>query len=145
MFRVCGQSPERSSARQPSKPSGDFFQLSSRSFKGCCLEVLCVGASSPPLSVAMLHSSQPPHRAPRTTPVLRAGAGERGASSVAVKNMTSAVSVTMSLMQVPSGIAGSAATIAFVTWYQRFGSATNRLRSAVFGVSLVLSLFLQFD
>ena len=34
----------------------------------------CVGASSPPLSVAMLRSSQLPHRAPRTNTVLRVGA-----------------------------------------------------------------------
>ena len=58
--------------------------------------------------------------------------------------MTSAISVAMSLMQVPSGIGGSAATIAFATWHRRFGSAINRLRLAVFGVSLVLSLVLRF-
>ena len=54
------------------------------------------------------------------------------------KSMTSVMSVAM------SGVGGSAATIAFVTWYRRFGSTINRLRSAVFGVSSVLSLFLQF-
>ena len=61
-----------------------------------------------------------------------------------MESMTSAMSVAMSLMQVTSGMGGSAATIAFATWHQRFGSAINRLRSAVFGVSLVLSLFLRF-
>ena len=47
-------------------------------------------------------------------------------------------------MQVPSGIGGGASTIAFATWNRRFGSVINRLRSASFGVSLVLSLFLRF-
>ena len=51
-----------------------FFQPSSRPFEGYCYGVLRVGAYSPPLSAAMLRSSQPPHRAPRTNPVLRAGA-----------------------------------------------------------------------
>ena len=58
--------------------------------------------------------------------------------------MTSVMSVAMSLMQVPPGIGGSASAIAFATWHRRFGSVINRLRSAVFGVSLVLSLFLRF-
>ena len=39
------------------------------------------------------------------------------------------------MMQVSSGIGGSAATIVFATWHRRFGSAINRLTSAVFGVS----------
>ena len=42
--------------------------------KGYCCGVLRVGVSSPPLFVTMIHSSQPPHQAPRTKPVLRAGA-----------------------------------------------------------------------
>ena len=53
-------------------PEG-FFQPSSRPFEGCCYGVLRGGASSPPLSVAMMRLSQTPHRAPRTNPVLRAG------------------------------------------------------------------------
>ena len=64
---------------------------------------------------------------------------ERGTNSAAVKSMTSAMSVAMSPMQVPSGIGGRASTIAFATWHRRFGSVINRLRSASFGVSLVLS------
>ena len=48
-------------------------------------------------------------------------------------------------MQVPSGIGGSASTIAFATWNRRFGSVIKRLRSASFGGSLVMSLFLRFD
>ena len=44
----------------------------------------------------------------------------------------------------PSGIGGSAATIAFVTWHRRFGSTINRPRSTAFGVSLILSIFLRF-
>ena len=51
-----------------------FPQPSSRPSEGCWCEVLRVGASSPPLSVAMLCSSQLPHRAPRTNPVLRVSA-----------------------------------------------------------------------
>ena len=58
--------------------------------------------------------------------------------------MKSAMSVAMSLMQVPSGIGGSASTIAFANWHRRFGSVINRLRSAGFGVSVVLSFFLRF-
>ena len=70
---------------------------------------------------------------------------ERGTNSaVVVKSMMLAMSVAMSPMQVPSGIGGSASTIAFATWPRRFGSVINRLRSASFGVSLVLSLFLGF-
>ena len=51
-----------------------FFQPSSRPFEGCCCGVLRVGASLPPLSVAMLRLFQVPHRALRTNPALRAGA-----------------------------------------------------------------------
>ena len=51
-----------------------FFQPSSQSFERCCGGVLREGSSLPPLSVAMLRSSQPPHRSLRTNPVLRAGA-----------------------------------------------------------------------
>ena len=58
--------------------------------------------------------------------------------------MTSTMSVAMSLMRVPSGIGGSASIIALATWHRRLGSVINRLRSASFGVSLVLSLFLRF-
>ena len=57
--------------------------------------------------------------------------------------MTSAMSVAMLLMQGSSRIGGSAATIAFATWHQRFESAINHLGSVVFG-SLELSLFLRF-
>ena len=73
---------------------------------------------------------------------LRAPRGrlECGASSAAMESMTSAMGVTTSLMQVPSGIGGSVATIAFAVWNRRFGSAINRLRPAVVGVSLVLYL-----
>ena len=50
------------------------FPVIFTTFEGCCFGVLRVGASSPPLSVAMLRSSQLPHRAPRTNTVLRVGA-----------------------------------------------------------------------
>ena len=56
----------------------------------------------------------------------------------------SAMSVAILLMQVPSGIGGNAATLAFATCYRMFGSAINRLRSVVFEGSLVLSFFLRF-
>ena len=58
--------------------------------------------------------------------------------------MTSAMSVAMSLIQVPSGIGGSASITVFAAWHQRLGSVINHLRSASFGVSLVLFLFLWF-
>ena len=74
VFRVCGRSPRRRSARQSCEPSGDFSShlhgLLIVDVVGFC----AVGASTPPLFVAMLHSSQPPQRAPRTNFVLRAGA-----------------------------------------------------------------------
>ena len=44
-----------------------FFQPSPRPFEGCCYGVLRVSVSSPPLPVAILRSSQPPHRAPAPT------------------------------------------------------------------------------
>ena len=121
----------------------EIFQPPSRPFKGCCCGVLRVGASSPLLSVARLRSSQPPRPRPAHQPCAPRGCLERGTSSAAVESMASAMPLVMSLMQVPSGIGGSATTIAFATWHRRFGSAINRLRSAVFGVSLVLPLLLR--
>ena len=58
--------------------------------------------------------------------------------------MTLVMTVVMSPMHMSSGMSGNVATMAFVTWHRRFRSVINRLRSAVFGISLVLSLFLQF-
>ena len=81
---------------------------------------------------------------PAHQPCAPRGRLEHGTNSSAVESITSAMSVAMSLMQVPSGIGDSASTIAFTTWHRRFGSVINRLRSATFGVSLVLSLFLWF-
>ena len=49
----------------------------------------------------------------------------------------SVIPVAMLLMRLPSGIGDSVAT--FTTLHQRFGPAINRLRSAVLGVSKVLS------
>ena len=88
--------------------------------------------------VALISAST---KGPAHQPCAPRGRLERGVNSAAVESMTSAMSVAMSLMQVPSGIGSSAATIAFATWRRRFESAINRLRSAAFGVSLVLSLF----
>ena len=81
---------------------------------------------------------------PAHQPYAPRGRLERGTNSAAVESMTSAMSVAMSPMQVPSGTGGSASTISFATWHRRFGSFVNCLRSASFGVSLVLSLFLRF-
>ena len=70
---------------------------------------------------------------------------ERGTNSAAaMESMTSAMSVAMPMMQVPSGIGGSASTIAFAIWHRRLGSVINRLRLTRFGVSLVLCFFLWF-
>ena len=80
---------------------------------------------------------------PAHQPCVPRGRLKRGASSAAVESMALAMLGAMLLMQVSSGIGGSAATVAFATWHRRF-AAINRLRSAVFGVSLVLSLSLRF-
>ena len=81
---------------------------------------------------------------PAHQPCAPRGRLERGTNLAAVESMTSAMSVAMSLMQVPSGIGGRASTIAFAIWNRKLGSVINRLRSASFGVSLVLSVFLRF-
>ena len=73
-FEFADGVPNSISPRQPCAPSEGFFQPFSRPFEGCCCGVLRVGASSPPLSVAMLRSSQLPHRAARINPVLCVGA-----------------------------------------------------------------------
>ena len=73
-FEFADGGPEDAQHRQPCEPSDDFGQSSSRPFEGRRCGVLCVGAYSPPISVAMLRSSQPPHQDPRTNPVLHAGA-----------------------------------------------------------------------
>ena len=52
MFRVCGRSPKRSSARQPCAPSEDLFQPSSRPFEGCC-EGFCAWVASDVLGAAL--------------------------------------------------------------------------------------------
>ena len=64
--------------------------------------------------------------------------------------MTSAVSMVTSLMQVPSCIDGTAATIAFANWHPRFGLAINHLRSLFSGLVQVcvgcgLSRIRDFD
>ena len=101
----------------------------------------CLLASSLCCHVTVISASTP---GPAHQPCPPCGRLERGTNSAAVESMTSAMSVAMSPMQGPSGIGGSASTIAFATWHRRFGSVINRLRSASFGVSLVLSLFLRF-
>ena len=101
----------------------------------------CLLASSLCCHAAFISASTP---GPAHQPCAPRERLERGTNSAAVESMTSTMSVAMSLMQVPSGIGGSALTIAFATWNRRFGSVINRLRSASFGVSLVLSLFLRF-
>ena len=81
---------------------------------------------------------------PAHQPCAPRGRLERGTNSAAVESTTSAMSVTMSLIHVPSGVGGSASIIAFATWNRRFEPVINRLRSASFGVFLILSLFLRF-
>ena len=101
----------------------------------------CLLASSLCGHGAFISASTP---GPAHQPCATRGRLERGTNTAAVESMTSAMSVAMSLMQVRSGIGGSASTIAFATWNRRFGSVVNRLRSASFGVSMVLSSFLRF-
>ena len=94
----------------------------------------CLLASSLCCHAAFISASKP---GPAHQPCAPRGRLERGTNS--------AVSVAMSLMmQLPSGIGGSASTIAFATWHRSFGSVINRLRSASFGVSLALPFFLRF-
>ena len=64
VFRVCVRRPRRSSACQSYESCKAFCQPSLRP---CYCGVIRVGASSRLLSVAMLHSSQPPHKDLRTT------------------------------------------------------------------------------
>ena len=101
----------------------------------------CLLASSFCCHAAFISASTP---GPAHQPCAPRGRLERGTKSAGVESMTSAMLVAMSLLQMPSGIGGSASTIAFTTWNRRFRSVINRLRSASFGVSLVLSLFLRF-
>ena len=84
------------------------------------------------------------HTRPRAPTCAPRGRVKCGTNSAEVESMTSAMSVAMSLMKVPSRIGGSAFAIVFATWNRRLGSVINRLRSVSFGVSLVLSLFLRF-
>ena len=101
----------------------------------------CLLASSLCCYAAFILASTP---GPTHQPYALRGRIERGTNSAAVESMTSAMSVVTSPMQVPSGNGDSASTIAFATWHRRFGLVINHLRSASFGVSLVLSLFLRF-
>ena len=141
VFRVCGRSLIRSSARQPYEPSEGFYQPSSQPFEACCCEVLCVGISSSPLSVAMTRSSQPLHTRTRAPTLCSARAlRARGQFERCGKHGVGHVDGDVT----PSRISSSAATFVFATWHRRFASTINRLRSAVFGTSLVLSLFLRF-
>ena len=71
---------------------------------------------------------------PAHQPCAPRGCSERSTKSAAVESMTSVMSVAMSLMQVPSGIGGSASTIVFATWHRRCGSVINLLRSVSFEV-----------
>ena len=143
MFRVCGRCPKRSLARQPCEPSGVFLAI----FLALRLLLVwgsarrCLLASSLCCHAAFISVSTP---GPAHQPCAPRGRLERYTNSAIVERITSAISVAMSLLQVSSGIGSFAATITFATWHRRFGSAINRLRSAVFGVSLVLSLFLRF-
>ena len=127
-FEFADQVPEEaqhgSLAYLPKKKSSRLHGLLNVAAMGFCALVLPRLLSL--LSCAAFISASTPgpaHRAcaPR-------GHLEHDTNSVAVESMTSAMSVAMSLIQVPSGIGGSAPTIAFATWHRRFGSAINRLR-----------------
>ena len=141
MLRVCERSPRKKLSTAALRTFRRFFQPSSRPFEDCCCEVLRVRASSLCCLAAFISASTP---GPAHQPCALRGRLERGTNSAAVESITSAMSVAMSLMQVTSGIGGSASTIVFATWHRRFESVINRLRLASFGVSLALSLFLRF-
>ena len=72
----------------------------------------CLLASSLCCHAAFISASTP---GPAHQPCAPRGRLERGTNSAAVESMTSAMSVAMSLMQVPSGIGGSAPNIAFAS------------------------------
>ena len=107
MLQVYGRSPKISSARQPCAPSEVFpaiFTVFRRlllwgSARGCLL------ASSLSCHAAFISASTP---GPAHQPYTLRGRLERGINSAAVERMTSAMSVEMSLIHVPSGIGGSA-------------------------------------
>ena len=121
------------------------FQLSPRYFEGCCCcGILRVGAPPPSVAPCRVHLSL--HTGPRAPTLCSARAlGERGASSAAVESMASAMSVAMSLMQVPLGIGGKCVNHRVRNLASKVRvSHQPRLRSAVYVVSVVLSLFLRF-
>ena len=92
----------------------------------------CLLASSLCCHAAFVSASTP---GPAHQPCALRRPLERGTISAEVESMTTAMSVAMSLMQVPLGVGGCASTIVFATLNQRFGSVINPLRSASFGVS----------
>ena len=98
------------------------------------LSICCHAAFISTFTLGSAHQLCTPH-----------GRLECAASSSAVESMTSDTSVVVPLTQLPSGIGGSAALIAFGTSRQRLGSVINRWRSPVLKVSLKLSLLLRFD
>ena len=69
-FEFADEGPEEAQHGSLTNLPPQKIQPSPWPFKGCCYEVVRVGASSLPLSVAILGSSQPP----RTNPVVHAGA-----------------------------------------------------------------------
>ena len=142
VVRVCGRSPKISSARQRCAPSkicsSHLHGLSKVAAVGFCEWYLLTPSLC--CHAAFIPASTP---GPAHQPCAPRGCLEGGTSSAAVESTTSTMLVRVSLMQVPSGISGSAPIIAFVTWHRRFGSVINHLRSARIGVSLVLSLFLR--
>ena len=72
-FEVANEIPKQAQHGSLAHLPKDFPAIFS-AFRRLLLWVLRVGASLPPLSVAMLRSFQLPHRAPRTNRVLRVGA-----------------------------------------------------------------------
>ena len=142
-FEFVDEGPDE---RKPCEPSKGFCQPSSRPFEGCCCKVLRAGPSLPLSLLAYWVDLSLRTRTRGPTLCSARAFRVRCQFDRAVESMTSAISVAMSLMQVMSGICGSAATIAFATWHRKFGSAIEHLRSTVFGVSLIpLSLIDRFD
>ena len=95
-----------------------FHGLSKVAVVGFCAR--CLLASSLCCHAAFISASTP---GPAHQPCAPRGRLERGTNSAAVESMTPAMLVAMSLMQVPSGIGGSASTIAFATGIEDSGQS----------------------
>ena len=82
----------------------------------------CLLASSLCCHASFISTSTP---GPAHQPCAPRARLERGTDSAAVESITSAMSVTMSLLQVPSEIGGSASAIAFATCHEGSGQSST--------------------